>query len=346
MNKNYRLVSIIIPSAGRRPEFLQRAINSALIDDENIQTEIIVILNGKDGMTFNINQSFQHPLVNYHKIEQGNVCKARNYGLSLAQGELIRFLDDDDFLYPVIARQQYLELFHSNVDLSTYAGAIEDSTTRYQIIRPVNVNDYYSAVMSANCPALTFATVYKTEIVQNIKWNEESHIAEDEEWMRVLSYGRELRWIRNNEPVGVWFQHTYIRLSFTLGHPLYYKNRAESINKLLDYLSSRDTLTVERKRYAAQGLWSAIHGGFHFAPLYWSKKLMLARQLDNYSIPDIKLFNYIYFIHPLLIEWLLIPLRWTSRIIKKIFVNYNKKSYVRRPRLPSNLRSLESDPND
>ena len=73
------MVSIIIPSAGRRPELLQRAIKSALIDDELIQTEIIVILNGKDGMDFDLSQSFQHPLVSYHKIELGNVSKARNY---------------------------------------------------------------------------------------------------------------------------------------------------------------------------------------------------------------------------------------------------------------------------
>lgn len=334
-------ITIIIPSAGRRPKFLQRSIKSALIDDNTIQTEVIVVLNGKDGMAFDISQSIQHPLVKYHKIKQGNVSKARNYGLLLAQGELIRFLDDDDFLYPDVAYQQYLELLHSDADLSTYAGAIEDYFDRYQIIEPININDYYSAVMSANCPALTFANVYKNDIVKNMKWNDESHIAEDEEWMRDLSYARDLKWIRNSEPVGVWFQHKQIRLSFMLGHPLYYRNRAESINKLLEHLSLQDILTVERRIYAAQGLWSAIHGGFHFSPLYWSKKLIFARQLDHQSIPDIKLFKYTCFIHPLLIEWLLIPFRWTSRIIKKITLNYNKKSYIRRPRLPSNLRSMD-----
>lgn len=334
-------VNIIIPSAGRRPEFLQRAIKSALVDDEQIQTKIIVVLNGGDGIAFDTNKSFQHPLVNYYKIEQGNVCKARNYGLFIAQGELIRFLDDDDFLISDVAYQQYIELYHSDAELSTYAGAVEDDQTRYQVIEPINTNDYYSAVMSANCPALTFATVYKKEVIGIARWNEESHIAEDEEWMRTLSYVGELKWMHNTQCVGVWFQHEYSRLSFKLGHPLYYKNRAESIIELVEYLASKNDLTPSRRKYAAQGLWSAIHGGFHFSPLYWSRKIIQVRKLDQESKPDIKLFQYTIFIHPLFMEWLLIPLRWGSRIIKRVLIGFNKKSYVRRPRLPTNDQSFD-----
>lgn len=159
------LVSIVIPSAGRRPDLLKRAIKSALIDDSAIQTEIIVVLNGKDGMVFDLSQSFQHPLVKYSKIEQGNVCKARNYGLALAQGDLIRFLDDDDFLYPDVAYQQYLELLHSDADLSTYAGAIEDKNTRYQIIEPIGIVDYCAATLSENFAGLPLLSVYKNKII-------------------------------------------------------------------------------------------------------------------------------------------------------------------------------------
>ncbi len=335
------LVSIIIPSAGQRSDYLNRAIKSALIDDEKIQTEIIVVLNGKGGMLFDTQKLFQHQLVKYHKIQQGNVSKARNYGLSVAQGELIRFLDDDDFLIPDVAYQQYIQLYHSEADLSTYAGAIEDKSIRYQIIEPIKVDDYYAAVMSANCPALTFATVYKREILKNVKWNEKSHIAEDEDWMRELAFSKDLIWSHNNKLVGVWFQHEYTRLSFPLGHPLYYKNRAESINKLLNYLSSQDKVTTQRMQYAAQGLWSAVHGGFHFSPIYWSKKLIQARQLDKQSKPDIKLFEYLDFMHPLLLEWVLVPLRWISRIIKILFIKFYKKSYIRRPKLPSNVKPLD-----
>lgn len=331
-------VSVIIPSAGRRLKFLERAIQSALIDDDLIQTKIIVVLNGKDGMAFDTSLSIQHPLVSYYKIAQGNVSKARNFGLQIAQGDLIRFLDDDDYLYPNVAYRQYIELIDSDIDLSTYSGAIEDESVRYQTIEPIKTDDYYSAVVSANCPALTFATVYKKNTINMVRWNENSHIAEDEEWMRKLAYNKCLKWGRSCSVVGVWFQHRYERLSFKLGHPLYYKNRAESIIELVNYLKCRNLLNLQRKKYASQGLWSAIHGGFHFSPLYWSKVLFFVRELDSKSCPDIKFFEKISFIHPFILEWFLIPLRWISRTVKMLLLKYNNKSYIRRPKLLSDIK--------
>lgn len=331
-------VSIIIPSAGRRAEFLKRAINSALIDDDLIQTEIIVVLNGDKGMKFDISLCIQHPLVHYYKIKDGNVSKARNFGIEIAKGELIRFLDDDDFLYPDVAYQQYLEFFHSDADLITYSGAIEDNIQRYQVIEPVKNDDYHCAVMSANCPALTFATVYKSKSITLVRWNEKSNIAEDEEWMRKIAYNEYLRWEYSSLIVGVWFQHSNERLSFNLGHPLYYKNRAESIINLLNSLETRGILTQQRKVYAAQGLWSAIHGAFHFSPVYWSKILFFTRKLDPTSVPNIKFFNKFSLMHPFIFEFLLIPIRWVSRILKKILLRYNRKSYIRRPKIPKDIK--------
>ncbi|MCH7339006.1 glycosyltransferase family 2 protein [Acinetobacter higginsii] len=325
------LVSVIIPSAGRRSEFLKRAIQSALIDDSVIHTEIIVVLNGKEGMVFDTKKAFQHPSVKYYKIEQGNVSKARNYGLSLANGELIRFLDDDDYLYPDIASQQYIELYQSDVDLSTYAGAIEDNNIRYQVIEPIEIDDYCAATLSAHCPALTFATVYKNKIIKNIKWNEDSYIAEDEEWMRALSYPKAPIWLYNKKIVGVWFQHQCLRLSFSLGHPLYYKNRAESINKLLNHLFCIGGLTMQRKEYAAQGLWSAIHGGFYFEPIYWTKIAFYARKLDPHSMPDEPFFNKLpCWIHPLVIEWLMLPKRWLNHQVRLLKQKLGYNSSIRK----------------
>lgn len=323
-------ITIIIPSAGRRPEFLQRAIKSALIDDAKLQTEIIVVLNGKDGLAFDTSLSFQDPLVSYHKIEQGNVCKARNYGLSLAQGELIRFLDDDDFLYPDIAYQQYSELLHSDADLSTYAGAIEDDTTRYQIIEPININDYCAATLCANCPALTFATVYKSNIIKNLKWDENIFIAEDEKWMRTIAASSEIKWVRNNNVVAVWYQHNIDRLSFSMGQPDYYKNRATSIQETLQTLKFGNRITPNRMVSASQGFWSCIHGGFHFEPIYWTKIALYASQLNPNARPKNYFFDKLYFIHPILLEWLIIPIRWLSRYFRMFKSKFLAKSYVRK----------------
>lgn len=326
------ITSIIIPSAGRRPELLQRAIKSALIDDAKIQTEVIVILNGKNGMLFDESTSFQHPLLKYYKLEEGNVSKARNYGLSIARGDLIRFLDDDDFLYPNVAYQQYLELFHSNADLSTYAGAIEDEFTRYQIIEPINIADYCAATLSDKCPALTFASVYKSKIIKNLKWDETICIVEDEKWMRTIAASTEIKWLRSNEVVAVWYQHDIDRLSLPIGYPELYRNRYISVKETLQKLEAENRLTVSRKINASSGLWSAVHGGLYSAPIYWTKVALYARKLDPQSKPDDAFFQKLpNWIHPLVIEWLMLPKRWLNHLLRvvKHKLRYNK-SFVRK----------------
>lgn len=320
-------VSIIIPSAGRRSEFLQRAIKSALIDDEKIQTEIIVVLNGKDGMIFDEYSSFQHTLVKYYKLEEGNVSKARNHGLSIAQGELIRFLDDDDYLIPEVAYQQYMQLLDSDVDLSTYAGAIEDETIRYQVIQPISIDDYCAATLSPHCPALTFATVYKSKIIKHLRWDEHIFVVEDEKWMRTIAASSEIKWIKSNEVVAVWYQHDIDRLSLPIGYPELYRNRYISIKETLKKLESEHRLTILRKKTASSGLWSAVHGGFYSSPIYWTKVALYARKLNPDSRPSDPFFQKIpNWIHPLIIEWLMSPKRWFNHLLRvmKYKLRYNK----------------------
>lgn len=326
------LVSIVIPSAGRRPDLLKRAIKSALIDDSAIQTEIIVVLNGKDGMVFDLSQSFQHPLVKYSKIEQGNVCKARNYGLALAQGDLIRFLDDDDFLYPDVAYQQYLELLHSDADLSTYAGAIEDKNTRYQIIEPIGIVDYCAATLSENFAGLPLLSVYKNKIIYNLKWDEKVSIPEDEHWMRTIAANNDIKWIKKNDVVGVWYQHDIDRLSFLMGHLDLFKNRQQSIQETLQKLINSNRITPLRLKAASSGLWSCIHGGFYFSPIFWTKVALDVRKFDPLSKPNDPFFQRLpNWIHPLVIEWLMLPKRWLNHIIRKLKFNFGyNKSFVRK----------------
>ena len=325
------LVTVIIPSAGRRPKLLERAIKSALIDNDKIQTEIIVILNGKKGMLFDESTSFQHPLVKYYKLEEGNVSKARNYGLSIAQGELIRFLDDDDYLIPEVAYKQYIELYNSDADLSTYAGAIEDDVKRYQVINPIDIDDYCAATLSAYCPALTFATVYKSKTIKHLKWDEYIFTVEDEKWMRTIAASTEIKWLRSNEVVAVWYQHDIDRLSLPIGYPELYRNRCTSIKETLQKLIDSNRITLLRLKTASGGLWSAIHGGFYFNPIYWTKIGLYARMLDPNSRPSDPFFQKLpNWIHPLIIEWLMLPKRWMNHQFRRLKYKLGCSSCIRK----------------
>lgn len=93
-------VSIIIP-AYNASEYIRRCIDSIVsqIDDD---CEIIVVDDGSTDDTLDVLKALaaEHPsIVVLHK-ENGGVSSARNLALTVARGELISFIDADDWVLP------------------------------------------------------------------------------------------------------------------------------------------------------------------------------------------------------------------------------------------------------
>lgn len=90
-------VSVIIP-VYNGDRYIAETINSVLRQTYT-DYEIIVI---DDGSRNTLQQALQPYLQHIHYVYQDNqgVAAARNYGLHMAQGELIAFLDQDDVLRP------------------------------------------------------------------------------------------------------------------------------------------------------------------------------------------------------------------------------------------------------
>lgn len=314
------IVTIVIPTLGLRPSLLKRAIESTRISDRTIYIQVIVVINNPSVTTFpflddiKVSERFTIHILN---LTRSNVSAARNFGISHAEGELLRFLDDDDFLIPEVASHQYRQLFNSDADLSTYAGRIEDSEGNiHQIIKPGNHLDYACAVLSPNCPALTFATVYRISLIRDLKWNETWSTTEDEDWMREILRSQPPLWISNSEVVGVWYQHQSGRLSKPIPTQTYYKNRALSIMETVNRQESEHRLEQPHRRAAAMGLWSAIHGGFYFAPLYWTRVARQAKRLDASVRPTDPWFKLLSPLPAIAIEWLTLPKRWLNHFMR------------------------------
>ncbi|WP_316632869.1 glycosyltransferase [uncultured Flavobacterium sp.] len=91
---SYPLVSVIIPTYNRE-KYLEQAILS-VINQSYSDLEVLVI---DDGSNVNYAQSIcaKYPNCNYFGKKNGGLSSARNYGIALAKGEFIAFLDDDDF---------------------------------------------------------------------------------------------------------------------------------------------------------------------------------------------------------------------------------------------------------
>jgi glycosyltransferase involved in cell wall biosynthesis len=306
-------VSVVIPTTGSRRDLLQRAINSTRPVDGNITTEVIVVANGKktDPERLQDDAARNAPGLSVRVVDAGvsTVGMARNVGLAACGGEIIRFLDDDDYLIPAVAHRQYMELRGSDADLSTYAGRIEDASGRiHQVVLPGALEDYGRAVLGPRCPALTFATIYRSSLVRPLRWNTSWQHTEDEDWMRRILQAMDPVWIQGNEVVGAWYQHDRQRLSKPYPVLPYYRNRATSILDTVALLESDGRMTGGRRDAAAAGLWSAIHGGFYFSPFYWTRIARIATRLQPGSRPEGSHFAMIpRRVPPLLLEWLVLP---------------------------------------
>jgi glycosyltransferase involved in cell wall biosynthesis len=94
------LVSVIVPTYNRA-YCLPLALDSAL-QQTHPNLEVIVIDDGSSDDTRDLIQHrYAHdPRVRYVYQENGGVAKARNHGLSLAQGDYVALLDSDDYWQP------------------------------------------------------------------------------------------------------------------------------------------------------------------------------------------------------------------------------------------------------
>lgn len=110
------LVSIIIP-CWNAAQYIGEAIASALAQTyPNI--EVIVIDDGSTDGSLDVIQSFGERIRWETGPNQGG-CAARNRGLSLAKGDLIQFLDADDWLLPQKLERQ-VPLMLENPDRIVY----------------------------------------------------------------------------------------------------------------------------------------------------------------------------------------------------------------------------------
>ena len=91
-------VSVIIPAYNRR-DFVTEAIDSAL-NQTYRDFEVIVVDDGSTDGTGEMLKERYDDKIRYFYKENGGCASARNYGIKMARGEYIAFLDSDDRYLP------------------------------------------------------------------------------------------------------------------------------------------------------------------------------------------------------------------------------------------------------
>jgi glycosyltransferase involved in cell wall biosynthesis len=112
-----KTVSIIIPCYNALP-YLKETIKSAL-NQTYPNIEIIVIDDGSTDGSYEYVKNLNHPNFLFKRNQRKGACAARNYGLELAKGEYIQFVDADDLLSPDKIEKQVIQL--QKLDKNTIA---------------------------------------------------------------------------------------------------------------------------------------------------------------------------------------------------------------------------------
>jgi len=316
------LVSVIIPTANR-PHYLPRAVESALAGMQPGEVEVIVVPNGPDQSWRESLRDFsENPQIRIEPIEKAHACAARNHGLTLAKGRFVRFLDDDDYLYPELAVVQYQVMETSGADVCAGGIDIIDSTGyAIKFWGQPDTDDFVIATLSPTRMTAVHAHIFQRQSIQNHYWDENLAVRQDTDWMMRLCAHKGLLWVRMEGAVGAYVQHQMSRVSKgTDPGSKALRHTAEGILQVVHQLEIRGELTHDRRIAASDGLWSALQKGLMYQPAYWIGIAHKARQLADDRRPPSRIYHSMFtkWVDPLWLTLVLAPARLLYVLSRKI----------------------------
>ncbi len=185
MNK---LISIIVPIYNSE-KYLKRSISSILCQTyKNI--EVLLINDGSTDNSIKICQEFSR-IDNRIKIidkKNSGVSNTRNKGIELSTGELIMFVDSDDFIEKDYIEKMYYKL--ENLNLDTIVSGMQFCDNKEKIIRKelyttntkeLKFDNLYKDIINTLYFCSACKTLFKKSVIieNDIKFNEKFNYGED-----------------------------------------------------------------------------------------------------------------------------------------------------------------------
>ena len=170
MNKSIPHISVIIPFFNEL-KLINRTINSVLINSTFIKNKEIIIVNDGPYHENDILDNLDDKLISFVKIKNNKFAKgpggARNTGIEFSKGEIIAFLDADDFWLPGKLEAQMQEIRKGATFVAT-SYQLDKSKT---IINPPNKIDKPEDVFLRR--GIGTSTIILTkELLENHKFRE------------------------------------------------------------------------------------------------------------------------------------------------------------------------------
>lgn len=159
--------------------------------------ELLLIDDGSTDNTENICLSFNDSKVKYYKKENGGVSSARNYGLNIASGDYVVFLDSDDSLTPDCLDIYLKDMKVSDFTISSYNFERINGEKEKNLIKlnqeedlTINIKDfskYFEYLYNNSFFNSPWAKCYKKDLI-NFEFDINTSLGED--FLFNLSYLR------------------------------------------------------------------------------------------------------------------------------------------------------------
>jgi hypothetical protein len=308
------LLSVVIPTFNRL-RWLPVAVASA-IDGPQHDVEVIVVPNGGDvSWKSSLREFSGDTRVVVSPIPCASANAARNHGLKLARGRYVRFLDDDDALFPGASAKQCALLDVSGADIcSGTVQLVDEAGAVFRTWKQPPTTDFVESILLPGRVAHPCAHVFRRTSIIGCRWDETVSLGQDTHWMHSLCRQREWNWINSEVEAGIWRHHPAPRISSGARRSLHLQVSAQCLLDTAISLESQGRLDARRRAAAVAGLWRLVHSGFFMAPGHWTAVMRATQRIGPGTFPDIALYRGALgrLVPPLVLEWMMVPKRWLN----------------------------------
>ena len=179
-------ISIIIPVYNVEP-YLSRCIDSVL-NQSFSNFELILINDGSTDQSGDICDEYAVKDNRVRVVHQPNsgVSVARNYGIRLAKGDFITFIDGDDYVETDLLKVLYELVIENQCDMAMcsykliYDDKIIDSgTNQWRMYDNKEACELFFCDQKPFAPSYTWGRIIKRNLFENIKFREDVFLMED-----------------------------------------------------------------------------------------------------------------------------------------------------------------------
>jgi len=254
-------VSVIIPTYNRR-SFLKEAVASCFAENDPLDFEVVLVDDGSTDGTREWLAQLDEPRIRPIFQEHRGAQQARNAGLEAAEGNAIKFLDSDDYLYPGVLREQYEAIRETGADVCYGPIDIidEDGEIRGHKSNAA-VEDLLGGVATGGVTTYPHVFLFRAEVARREQWRPEVPFHQDTAYvLDVATHDPEI--FRSETTVGVHHAHQGDRITTTTKAESSIQNIEYKFDLLYRAFWNRRKHTgasSKLKHDVAHGLWQEAH---------------------------------------------------------------------------------------